>query len=147
MSSSLYHSVPLCPVTQSTPETPGSSARGFPRQECWSGVPFPPPGDLPHPGMEPGSPALQVGSSPAEPPGTPRWEINQEFGISRQTPPHIKQINPEFLPRSFIQYLVIMSNVKESEAKSNHIRLKKIIKIKYKRASQVGKEGKGEFLH
>ena len=31
---------------------------GFSRQACWSGVPFPSPGDLPHPGTEPGSPAL-----------------------------------------------------------------------------------------
>ena len=29
---------------------------GFPRQECWSGLSFPPPGDLPDPGMEPASP-------------------------------------------------------------------------------------------
>ena len=31
---------------------------GFSRQECWSGVPFPSPGDLPNPGIEPGSPAV-----------------------------------------------------------------------------------------
>ena len=31
---------------------------GFPRQECWSGLPFPSPGDVPDPGIEPGSPAL-----------------------------------------------------------------------------------------
>ena len=31
---------------------------GFPRQENWSGLPFPSPGDLPNPGIEPGSPAL-----------------------------------------------------------------------------------------
>ena len=32
----------------------------FSRQEYWSGLPFPPPGDLPDPGIEPGSPALQA---------------------------------------------------------------------------------------
>ena len=32
----------------------------FSRQEYWSGLPFPSPGDLPHPGIEPGSPALQA---------------------------------------------------------------------------------------
>ena len=32
---------------------------GFSRQEYWSGLPFPPPGDLPNPGIEPTSPALQ----------------------------------------------------------------------------------------
>ena len=42
---------------------------GFPRQEYWSGLSFPPPGDLPDPGIEPGSPALQVYSLPSEPPG------------------------------------------------------------------------------
>ena len=33
---------------------------GFSRQECWSGLPFPSPGDLPDPGIKPGSPALQA---------------------------------------------------------------------------------------
>ena len=35
---------------------------GFPRQEYWSELPFPSPGDLPDPGIEPGSPALQADS-------------------------------------------------------------------------------------
>ena len=42
---------------------------GFSRQEYWSGLPFPSPGDLPHPGIEPGSPALRVDYLPSEPPG------------------------------------------------------------------------------
>ena len=42
---------------------------GFSRQEYWSGSPCPPPGDLPDPGAEPGSPALQADSLPSEPPG------------------------------------------------------------------------------
>ena len=37
---------------------------GFSRQEYWSGLPFPSPGDLPDPGIEPGSPALQADSLP-----------------------------------------------------------------------------------
>ena len=41
---------------------------GFSRQEYWSGLPFPPPGDLPDPGTEPVSPALQADSLPTEPP-------------------------------------------------------------------------------
>ena len=44
---------------------------GFSRQECWSGLPFPSPGDLPDPGIKPGSPALQVDSLLSEPPGKP----------------------------------------------------------------------------
>jgi len=39
------------------------------RQEYWSGLPCPPPGDLPNPETESRSPALQVDSLPSEPPG------------------------------------------------------------------------------
>ena len=42
---------------------------GFFRQECWSGLPFPSPGDFPDPGIKPGSPALQADALPSEPPG------------------------------------------------------------------------------
>ena len=42
---------------------------GFSRQEYWHGLPFPSPGDLPNPGIKPGSPALQADASPSEPPG------------------------------------------------------------------------------
>ena len=48
--------------------TPWTAARqapltmGFSRQECWNGLPCPPPGDLPDLGIEPGSPALQADS-------------------------------------------------------------------------------------
>ena len=41
---------------------------GFAKQEYWSGLPFPSPGDLPKPGIKPGSPALQAGSLLSEPP-------------------------------------------------------------------------------
>ena len=44
---------------------PGSSVMGFSRQECKSGLPFPSPGDLPNPGIEPGSPALQADALPS----------------------------------------------------------------------------------
>ena len=43
---------------------------GFSRQEYWSGLPFPSPGDLSNPGIEPRSPTLQEDSLPAEPPAT-----------------------------------------------------------------------------
>ena len=42
---------------------------GFSRQEYWSGLPFPSPGDLPNPGIEPQSPALQADSLSTELPG------------------------------------------------------------------------------
>ena len=44
---------------------------GFFRQEYWSGLPFPSPGDLPDPGIEPTSPAMQADSFLSEPPGNP----------------------------------------------------------------------------
>ena len=49
---------------------------GFSRQEYWSGSPFPSPGDLPNPGIEPGSPALQADALPSEPSGKANqaWE-------------------------------------------------------------------------
>ena len=43
----------------------------FSRQEYWSGLPHPPPGDIPNPGIEPRSPALQVDSLTSEPPEKP----------------------------------------------------------------------------
>ena len=46
---------------------------GFSRQEYWSGLPFPSPGDLPNPGIEPGSPALQADALSPEPPG--KWKL------------------------------------------------------------------------
>ena len=39
---------------------------GFSKQECWSGLPFPSPGDILDPGIEPGSPALQVDALPSQ---------------------------------------------------------------------------------
>ena len=44
---------------------------GFSRQECWSGLLFPSPGDLPDPGNEPRSPTLRADALPSEPPGKP----------------------------------------------------------------------------
>ena len=61
----------LCP-TLGTPWTVACQAplyMGFPRQEYWSGLPFSSLEDVPNPGIEPGSPELQVDSLPTEPPG------------------------------------------------------------------------------
>ena len=54
-----------------SPQVPLSM--GFSRQEYWSGLQFPSPGDLPDPGIEPGSPALPEDSLPSEPPGSPMF--------------------------------------------------------------------------
>ena len=56
---------------------------GFSRQEYWSGLPFPSPGDLPDPGIEPGSPTFQENALTSEPPGHSflqgifRYNLNQ----------------------------------------------------------------------
>ena len=47
----------------------------FPKQEFGSGLPCPSPGDLPNPGTEPASPALQADSLPSEPPGKTKLVI------------------------------------------------------------------------
>ena len=55
-------------LTLATPWTTCQAplSMGFSRQEYWSGLPFRPPGDLPDPGIELGSPALQADSLPTE---------------------------------------------------------------------------------
>ena len=58
-----------------TPRTVAQQAAlslGFPRQEYWSGLPFPPPGGLLDPGIKPTSPALAGRSFTTEPPGKPK---------------------------------------------------------------------------
>ena len=79
-------------VTQSCPtlcdpmdcSLPGSSVHGIFQARVlewvaisfWSGLPFPSPGDLPDPGIEPRSPALQADALPSEPPGKPEQQIS-----------------------------------------------------------------------
>ena len=70
---------------------------GFSRQEYWSGLPFPSPGDLPNPGIEPGSPALQVDSYPSEPAGKPTGKL---VGRSALTVLGKRQALPPLLPCS-----------------------------------------------
>ena len=55
---------------------------GFSRQEYWSGLLFPSPGDLPDPGIKPRSPALQADALPSELPGNwTRWSLKAELWI------------------------------------------------------------------
>ena len=63
-------------------------AMGFSRQEYWSGLPCPLPGDLLNPGIEPVSPALQADSLPTEPPAKPQYAyiyITQSVCYTRET--------------------------------------------------------------
>ena len=52
---------------------------GFPRQEYWSGLPFPSPGDLSHPGIKPAPPALAGGFFTTKPPGKPVMILPSKF--------------------------------------------------------------------
>ena len=70
----------------------------FSSQECWSGLPFPSPGDLSDPGVEPGSPALQADSLPSE---TPALAILIPFPV--QT--NFRVISPKF-PESLPEILI-----------------------------------------
>ena len=66
---------------------------GFSRQEYWSRLPCPSPGDLPNPGVEPRSPALQADSFPGEPPGKPSCAY---IHIFKFTTPTLAGLNPTF---------------------------------------------------
>ena len=64
-----------------------SLSMGFSRQEYWSGFPSPSPGDLPDPGIKPGSPTLQAASLPSDPLGNPShiWVL---ITNNNTTPPY-----------------------------------------------------------
>ena len=79
-------------LTLVTPWTVAGQAplsMGFSRQEYWSGLPCPPPGDLPNPGTEPRSPTWQADSLPAEPAAKPDFahrsvDINAALSIHQK---------------------------------------------------------------
>ena len=82
---SVSHSVMSDSATLKTVAHQAPLSMGFLIQEYWSGLPFPSPGDLPKPGIEPRSPALQVDSLPPEPPA----HIFQNWCFS------LLQVNPQ----------------------------------------------------
>ena len=65
---------------------------GFSRQEYWSGLPFPSPEDLPNPGIEPRSPALQTDALLSEPPRKPNL-CNSKGPYPWITPSHLRVWN------------------------------------------------------
>ena len=66
---------------------------GFPRQEYWSGLPFPSPEDIPNLEIELGSPALQADSLPSEPPGKPIFpSYNVKFKMAPLRTPFSKPL-------------------------------------------------------
>ena len=81
----------------------------FSREEYWSGLPFPSPGDLPNPGIEPRSPALQADSLPSEPSGKLAFvedsgNISSRIFFSTWT---IFEIFIEFVTILFLFYVLV----------------------------------------
>ena len=72
----------------------------FSRQEYWSGLPFPSPGDLPDPGIKPGSSALQADALLSEPPGKPLTPL----GRDNLTDP-LPVVKPPYNPPPILQPL------------------------------------------
>ena len=90
-----FSNVQLC-VTLWTIACQAPLSMGFSRQEYWSGLPFPSPGDLPHPGIEPRSPPLQAdagrGFNEAE---EPTWPLLQCKHYSSSTQRNMNLFCPE----------------------------------------------------
>ena len=74
----------------------------FPRQEYWGGLPFPFPGDLPDPGIEPWSPSLQADTLPCEPEPTCQYRRHKRHGfkswVRKISWRRARQQTPVFLP-------------------------------------------------
>ena len=64
----------------------------FSRQQYWSGLPFPSPGDLPNPGIKPGSPALQADALPSEPPGKPPYLLTYQVPTTMSSTKECKKV-------------------------------------------------------
>ena len=78
---------------------------GFSRQEYWSALPCPSPGDLPNPGIEPRSLTLQADSLPSEPPGIRRCRYLGKLGITEnmkkeESTGNMKDLRKEFMEKS-----------------------------------------------
>ena len=68
----------------------------FSRQEYWSGLPFPSPGDLPHPGIKLGSPELQADSLLSEPPGEPLGLGGDFYYVTQSHSPDLEDFSPGY---------------------------------------------------
>ena len=91
---------------------------GFSRQEYWSELPFPSPGDLPNPGVEPGSPAFQTDALSSEPLGKPPETpgVTGKFGLGMQKEAGQRQI--EFCQENA---LVIANTLPTTQEKTLHM--------------------------
>ena len=76
----------------------------FPGKGNWSGLPFPSPGDLPHPGIEPGSPALWADTLPSEPPGKSTIGNRLSYNMNEYLKFQIKSLSMELTQHSMFEH-------------------------------------------
>ena len=81
-----------CPTLCDPVDCPPSM--GFSRQEYWSGLPFPSPGDLPDPGIEPRSPTLEADTLTSEPPGKLKVDVFLELSCLFYIPMDVGNLIP-----------------------------------------------------
>ena len=99
---------------------------GFPRQEYWSGLPSPPPGDLPNPRIEPRFSVFQVDSLPSDPPGKPMiyiymyvcmyvciYMIYIRFSYKIRNKVRMPALPTPIHWRSWLQQLIMKKDIKE----------------------------------
>ena len=92
-----------------------SPSMGFSRQESWSGVPFPSPGNLPDPGIEPWSPPLLADALLSEPPGkSNNWEQYQKWVF-----PILTELKLKAWGKVHINQLFTRKNVKQQNHSEN----------------------------
>ena len=86
---------------------------GFSRQEYWSGLTFPPPGDPPGPRIEPRSPALQAGSLLSEPPRKPLFtatEFQTVLPLLDSASPHLLSTSDRMMfPQNKSYYIIVLT--------------------------------------
>ena len=95
---------------------------GFSRQEYWSGLPFPSP-DLPNPGIEPGSPALQTEDLPSEPPGKPKV-----YSLKESQMPPTKQMYNTALAQHTL-YMLVGNHLSDSDRKEQRVLFLQFFKL------------------
>ena len=74
---------------------------GFSRQEYWNALPFPSPGDIPNPGIEPESPALQADALTSEPPGAKQFRSTFKHPPTQINHLHFTSIHQELIFSQF----------------------------------------------
>ena len=89
----------------------------FSRRAYWSGLPFPSPGDLPEPGIEPRSPTLQADTLPSKPPGKPMVKPGQTWaGKSLQIWLSISLTWNNFFSDFSLWYFLLLDIIRRMEA-------------------------------